>query len=51
VIDTAVVPVRRSFPKRTLMVLLATLLGLGLGITAAIAAEYRMKLRARGRRI
>lgn len=51
VIDTAVEPVRRSFPKRTLMVLLATLLGLGLGVTAAIAAEYRMKLRARGRRI
>jgi len=51
VIDTAVVPVRRSFPKRTLMVLLATLLGLGLGVTAAIVAEYRMKLRARGQRI
>jgi uncharacterized protein involved in exopolysaccharide biosynthesis len=49
VIDTAVVPARRSFPKRTLMVLMAAVLGLVLGIGAAIAADYRVKVRTRGR--
>jgi uncharacterized protein involved in exopolysaccharide biosynthesis len=48
VIDTAVEPVRRSFPRRTLLVLVAGVFGLGLGILVALAAEYRVRLRSRG---
>lgn len=48
VVDSAVVPVRHSYPRRGVSVILALVLGIALGIAAALTSEYLARLKREG---
>jgi len=48
VVDSAVTPVRHSRPRRGLSVILALVLGTGLGVAGAFLSEYLARLRREG---